>query len=45
MNEDFESAKERAELIKSELAEGVDTEEVRGEFNRIWPFQDNEEID
>lgn len=44
-NEEFESARARAELIKNELAEGADTDEQRSEFDRIWPFQDHEEID
>ncbi|KAH7317928.1 phosphotransferase family protein [Rhexocercosporidium sp. MPI-PUGE-AT-0058] len=44
-NEEFESARERVELIKNELAEGADTDEQRREFDKIWPFQDHEEID
>ncbi|TAQ84138.1 hypothetical protein B7494_g7538 [Chlorociboria aeruginascens] len=45
LNEEFESAKERARLIKIELAEGADTEELKREFDELWPFQDHEEID
>ncbi|KAK0111225.1 hypothetical protein ONS95_001600 [Cadophora gregata] len=45
LNEDFESARARAKLMKEELAESADTVEERSEFNRIWPFQDHEEID
>jgi hypothetical protein len=45
LNNEFESARERARLIKDELAEGADTEEERIEFDKLWPFQDHEEID
>lgn len=45
LNEEFESARARAKLIKDELAEGADTDEQRREFDKIWPFQDHEEID
>lgn len=45
LNEEFESARERARLIKNELAEGANTEEERREFDKLWPFQDHEEID
>ncbi|PVH71026.1 phosphotransferase family protein [Cadophora sp. DSE1049] len=45
LNDEFESARERARLIKDELAEGADTEEERREFDKLWPFQDHEEID
>jgi len=45
LNQEYESAKLRAELIKDELAEGADTDELRREFDRLWPFQDHEEID
>lgn len=45
LNEEFESARARAKLIKNELAEGADTDEQRREFDKIWPFQDHEEID
>lgn len=45
LNEEFESARERAKLIKNELAEGADTEEKRIEFDNRWPFQNHEEID
>jgi hypothetical protein len=45
LNEEFESARERARLIKNEIAEGADTEEERREFDKLWPFQDHEEID
>jgi hypothetical protein len=45
LNKEFESARERARLIKNELAEGADTEEERREFDKLWPFQDHEEID
>lgn len=45
LNEEFESARARAKLIKNELAEGADTDEQRREFDKIWPFQDYEEID
>ncbi|KAG4429850.1 hypothetical protein IFR05_014673 [Cadophora sp. M221] len=44
LNEDFESARARAKLIKNELAEGADTDEERREFDNIWPFQDHEEL-
>jgi len=44
-NEEFESAREKAKLIKNEMAEGADTEEERREFDELWPFQDHEEID
>ena len=45
LNEEFEGARARATLIKDELAEGADTDEQRREFDKIWPFQDHEEID
>ena len=45
LNDEFESARERARLIKDELAEGADTEEERREFYELWPFQNHEEID
>jgi hypothetical protein len=38
LNEEFESVRERARLIKNELAEGADTEEERREFDKLWPF-------
>lgn len=45
LNEEFESAREKAKLIKSEMAEAADTEEERRKFDEHWPFQDHEEID
>ena len=45
LNEEFESAREKAKLIKSEMAEAALTEEERREFDELWPFQDHEEID
>ncbi|TVY87724.1 Altered inheritance of mitochondria protein, mitochondrial [Lachnellula willkommii] len=45
LNEEFETARERANLIKDELAEGANTEEEKREFDELWPFQDHEEID
>lgn len=42
---EFESAQERAKLIKKELVEGADTEEERKEFEEHWPFQNHEEVD
>jgi hypothetical protein len=45
LNDEFEAARERARLIKNELAEGADTEEERKEFDELWPFQNHEEID
>ncbi len=45
LNEGFERAREKAKLIKSEMAEAADTEEERREFLEHWPFQDHEEID
>lgn len=44
LKEEFESARERAALIKEELMNGASTEEKR-EFEEHWPFQDHEEID
>ncbi|KAE9368100.1 phosphotransferase family protein [Stipitochalara longipes BDJ] len=44
-NEEFESAREKANLMKSSMAETADTEEERKEFTELWPFQDHEEID
>ena len=45
LNGEFENATARARLIKNELAEGADSEKQRKEFDKIWPFQDHEEID
>jgi len=45
LNEEFESAREKAKLMKIEMAEAAETEEGRREFNEHWPFQDHEEID
>ncbi|KAI9726659.1 MAG: hypothetical protein M1834_008972 [Cirrosporium novae-zelandiae] len=45
VKEEFESARERAKLIKNELVECADTEEDRRDFEEYWPFQDHEEID
>ena len=44
-NEEYEAARERARLIKMELADGTDSEEQKKEFNELWPFQDHEELD
>jgi len=44
-NEEFERAREKARLIRNEMAEGIGTEEERREFDRYWPFQDHEETD
>jgi hypothetical protein len=44
-NEEFESAREKAKILKSEMAEAAETEEERREFDEHWPFQDHEEID
>lgn len=44
-NDDFESVREKARLVKSELAEAVDTEEEKAKFDEFWPFQDHEELD
>jgi hypothetical protein len=44
-NDEFESVKEKAKLIKSEMADASETEEERREFDELWPFQDHEEID
>ena len=43
--EEFEDAREKAKLIKLEMAESAGTEEERKEFEEHWPFQDHEEID
>lgn len=45
VKEEFESAQERAKLIKAELLKGATTEEERREFDDHWPFQDHEEFD
>lgn len=45
LNEEYEGARERAGLIKRELAESTETEELREEFEKLWPFQDHEELD
>ncbi len=45
LNEEFESAREKAKLMKSEMAEAAETEEERRELDEHWPFQDHEEID
>jgi hypothetical protein len=44
-NENFENAKEKARLIRNEMAESAETEDDRREFDEYWPFQDHEEID
>jgi len=44
-NEGYETAVEKARLIKNEMVEAADTEEERREFEELWPFQDHEEID
>jgi len=41
LNGEFENATARARLIKN----GADSEKQRKEFDKIWPFQDHEEID
>lgn len=38
VKEEFESALERAKLIKKELIEAVVTEEEKREFDELWPF-------
>lgn len=45
LNEEYEGVRERAKLIKMELAEETETEEQGKEFDQIWPFQDHEELD
>ena len=44
-NEEFESARDKAKILKGEMAEAAETEEERREFDEHWPFQDHEEID
>ncbi|KAH8590581.1 serine/threonine protein kinase [Bisporella sp. PMI_857] len=44
-NGEFENAREKARLIKNEMAESAETEEERSEFEKYWPFQNHEEID
>ena len=44
-NDEFESAKARAEVMESEMARAADSEEERREFEELWPFQDHEETD
>lgn len=44
-NDEFESAKSRAELMKKEMAQAADSEEERREFEELWPFKDHEEMD
>lgn len=44
-NEESDSARERAKLMKSQMAEAADTEEERREFDENWPFQDHDEVD
>jgi hypothetical protein len=44
-NEEFESAREKARLIRNEMAQGLETEEEKEEFDKYWPFQDHKEID
>ena len=44
-NEEFVDSREKARLIRNEMAEGTETEEERREFDKYWPFQDHEEID
>jgi hypothetical protein len=44
-NNKFETARENAKFIKSEMAKSTDTEEERREFDELWPFQDHEEVD
>jgi hypothetical protein len=44
-NEEFDSAREKAKLMRSEMAEAADTEEEKREVDEHWPFQDHEEID
>lgn len=43
-NENLNSAREKARLLKSEMAESADTEEERREFDEFWPFQDYDEL-
>ena len=43
--EEYENAREKARLIRNEMAQGLETEEERREFDKYWPFQDHEEID
>ena len=45
MNEEFESAVERAQLVKDQLMEDAVTEDERREIDENWPFQDHDEID
>ncbi|KFZ20633.1 hypothetical protein V502_03115 [Pseudogymnoascus sp. VKM F-4520 (FW-2644)] len=44
-NNEFESAKARAGVMKSEMAQAAESEEERREFEELWPFQDHEETD
>lgn len=44
-NEEFESAREKARLIRKGMAESLSTEEERDEFDKYWPFQGHEETD
>lgn len=44
-NDEFESAKARAKVMKSEMAQAAESEEERREFEELWPFQDHEETD
>ncbi|KFY97733.1 hypothetical protein V500_01942 [Pseudogymnoascus sp. VKM F-4518 (FW-2643)] len=44
-NDEFESARARAEVMKNEMAQAADSEEERREFEELWPFQDHEETD
>jgi phosphopantetheinyl transferase len=44
-NDELESAKARAEAIKSEMGQAADSEKERRVFEELWPFQDHEEMD
>ncbi|KFY06994.1 hypothetical protein V492_07551 [Pseudogymnoascus sp. VKM F-4246] len=44
-SDEFESAKARAETMKSEMAQAADSEQERREFEELWPFQDHKETD
>lgn len=44
-NEEFESAREKAGILRSECAETANTDEEARKFYENWPLQDHEEID
>ena len=44
-NDDYEATKQRAHDLKAEFMAGAESEADRSGYEKIWPFQDHEEVE